>query len=274
MKEVKNYGYVYPERSDEHMIKVKHLRDCNFDENYNYYNTSLKVKFKRSLLWLLLNTVVFLVVRIRHGVRLHGKKNIRKNKKLLKDGAITICNHVFMWDYLCVLMTIKPRLQRHIAWKINFEGPNGPLIDWVGGVPVPTDNVRAMVKFKRAKNQILQDKVWLHVFPEGSMWFYYPGIRPLKPAVFKFAVTNNKPVIPYAFTFRERKGIFRIFSKNPFVDLHVGEPILPDTTLPQNEAVEKMHKEAYRIMQELAGILPGNPLYNENQNIDEYKKIF
>ena len=44
MKEVKNYGYVYPERSDEHMIKVKHLRDCNFDENYNYYNTSLKVK--------------------------------------------------------------------------------------------------------------------------------------------------------------------------------------------------------------------------------------
>ena len=84
---------------------------------------------------------------------------------------------------------------------------------------------------------------------------------------------NNKPVIPYAFTFRERKGIFRIFSKNPFVDLHVGEPILPDTTLPQNEAVEKMHKEAYRVMQELAGILPGDPLYNENQNIEEYEKV-
>ena len=25
-------GYVYPERSDEHMITVKHLRDTHFDE--------------------------------------------------------------------------------------------------------------------------------------------------------------------------------------------------------------------------------------------------
>ena len=33
MRKVKNYGYVYPERSDEHMIEVKHLRDINFDEN-------------------------------------------------------------------------------------------------------------------------------------------------------------------------------------------------------------------------------------------------
>ena len=79
MKKVKNYGYVYPERSDEHMIEVKHLRDINFDEKYNYYNKSFKVKFKRAILWVLLNTVVFLVVRIRHGVKIHGKKNIRKN---------------------------------------------------------------------------------------------------------------------------------------------------------------------------------------------------
>ena len=28
--------YVYPERSDEHMITVKHLRDTHFDEHYQY----------------------------------------------------------------------------------------------------------------------------------------------------------------------------------------------------------------------------------------------
>ena len=32
----RNLGYIYPERSDEHMITVKHLRDTHFDENYNY----------------------------------------------------------------------------------------------------------------------------------------------------------------------------------------------------------------------------------------------
>lgn len=28
----KDLGYVYPERSDEHMITVKHLRDTHFDK--------------------------------------------------------------------------------------------------------------------------------------------------------------------------------------------------------------------------------------------------
>ena len=40
-------GYVYPERSDEHMITVKHLRDTHFDENYPYYDKSKWFKFKR-----------------------------------------------------------------------------------------------------------------------------------------------------------------------------------------------------------------------------------
>ena len=265
-------GYQYPERSDEHMIYVKHLRDTNFDEKFDYVDRTFSRKIKKGILWLLLNTVVFLVVNIRHGIRYHGKKNIRKNKKLFKNGAITICNHVFMWDYLGVLQTIKPKMPHLIAWKTNFEGPNGPLIRWVGGIPVPTDNYRAMMKFQKSVDEVLENNEWLHVFPEGSMWFYYPDIRPLKPAVFRFAVKHNKPVIPMAYSFRPRKGIMRIFSKNPLADLHIGEPILPDTTLPPKEAVIKMHKEAYRVMQELIGVKPGDPTYNEDQNIDNYKK--
>ena len=267
-----NLNYEYPERSDEHMIKVKHLRDCNFDETFPYYDRRLWALFKRSVLWLLLHTVVFLVVIIRHGVRIHNRKIIRKNKELLKNGAITICNHVFMWDYLCVLMAISPRLEYHAAWKTNFEGPNGQLIRWVGGIPIPTDNKRAMVKWQQSIDKLLEEGKWLHFFPEGSLWFYYPDIRPLKPAIFKFAVKHNKPVIPMGISFRERKGITRLFTKTPQVDLWVGEPILPDLTLNRNEAIDKMHKEAYHVMQGLVGVNPGDPTYNTNQNIDEYKK--
>ena len=265
-------GYVYPERSDEHMIDVPHLRDTNFDENYKYIDKSRWKRFKKGVLNVLLNTIVFLVVNIRHGLKIYGKENFKKHKKLYKDGAITICNHVFYWDYLCVLQVIKPVMPHLIAWKTNFEGPNGGIIDWVGGVPVPTDNFRAMAKFQRAIDEALENKEWLHVFPEGSMWFYYPDIRPLKPAVFKFAYKHNKPVIPMAISFRKRKGITRLFSKKPLVNLHVGEPILPDLTLDKNESIDKMHKEAYRVMQELVGIKPGDPTYNEDQNIDNYRK--
>ena len=265
-------GYVYPNRSDEHMISVKHLRDTHFDVNYNYYDKTFFNKVKRFVLRIALYLVGFPVCTIRHGLKIYGRENLKKHKELLKNGAITICNHVFMWDYICVLKAIRPRLEYLIGWKTNFEGPNGPLIRWVGGIPVPTDNMRAMVKFKKAIDDVLIDGEWLHVFPEGSMWFYYPDIRPLKPAVFKFAVTHNKPIVPLTISFRPRKGLWKLIGKKPLVDIHVGEPLLVDTSLPKEEAIDKLHKEAYHIMQVMNGINPGDPTYNLNQNIDEYIK--
>ncbi len=265
-------GYVYPDRSDEHMITVKHLRDTNFDEHYNYLDKSLWFKIKRIFLWIALNLVAFPLCTIRHGLKIKGKENLRKNKKLFKDGAITICNHVLMWDYLCVLKAIRPHLQYHPGWKTNFEGPNGPLIRWVGGIPIPTDNIRAMAKFQKAINEVLKNKKWLHFFPEGSMWFYYPDIRPLKKAIFKFSVKNNKPIIPMAISFRKRTGLWKLFGKNPLATLTIGEVILPDLSLGVNEAIDKIHKEAYHAMQTLVGVFPGDPTYNTDQNIDSYQK--
>ena len=264
--------YKYPERSDEHMITVKHLRDTHFDENYTYLKKGFWHKVKRALLWIALNPIVFTVCTIRHGLKIHGRKEFKKHKKEFKDGAITISNHVFMWDYICVLKAIRPHLQYHPGWKTNFEGPNAFFIRWVGGIPIPTDNMRAMGKFQQALNQVLKDGKWLHFFPEGSLWFYYPDIRPLKKAVFKYAVRFNKPVIPITMSFRPRKGIYKLFGKTPLVDLHIGDPLYPDTTLSAGEAIDKLHSTAYHVMQVMNGINPGDPTYNTNQNIDEYVK--
>lgn len=265
-------GYVYPNRSDEHMITVKHLRDTHFDENYQYLEKGFWHKFKRGVLWVVLNILAFPVCTIRYGLRIYGRKEFKKNKHLFKDGAITICNHVLMWDYLCVLKAIRPHLQYHPGWATNFEGPNGPLIRWVGGIPVPTGNIRALAKFQKAIDEVLKRGDWLHFFPEGSMWFYYPDIRPLKKAIFKFSVKHSKPIIPITISFRPAKGIRRLFSKKPCADLHIGEPIFPDKSLPMNEAIDKLHKEAYHIMQVQNGIYPGDPTYNTNQDIDTYQK--
>ena len=265
-------GYKYPERSDEHMITVKHIRDVKLDENYPYLDKSFWYKVKRVFLWIILHLIVFPIATLHHGLKIYGRKKFRKNKKLFKDGAITIANHVFMWDYICVMKAIRPHLQHHPGWKTNFEGPNGPLIRWVGGIPIPTGNMRAMVKFQKAIEEVLENKKWLHFFPEGSMWFFYPDIRPLKKAVFKYAVRYNKPLIPITMSFRPRKGLWKLFGKKPCVDLHIGDPLFPDTSLPVVEAIDKLHKEAYHIMQVMNGINPGDPTYNIDQNIDNYKK--
>ena len=155
-----NLDYQYPERSDEHMITVKHLRDFNPDENYEYLPKGFWHKISRGLMWLAINLVGFPACTIRYGLKIHGREKLKKYKKEFKDGAITIANHVLMWDYLCVLKAIRPHIQYHPGWKINFEGPNGPLIRWVGGIPIPTGNVRAMGKFQKAIGEVLQQNKW------------------------------------------------------------------------------------------------------------------
>ena len=94
----------------------------------------------------------------------------------------------------------------------------------------------------------------------------------LKKAIFKYAVRFDKPIIPITMSFRERKGITRLFSKTPCVDLHVGDPLFPDKTLSAAEAMDKLHAEAYHVMQVMNGINPGDPTYNTDQNIETYKK--
>ena len=104
------------------------------------------------------------------------------------------------------------------------------------------------------------------------MWFYYPDIRPLKKSIFKYSVRYDKPIIPITMSFRPRKGIQKWFGKTPLVDLHIGEPLFPDKDLPAAEAIDKLHKEAYHVMQVMNGIHPGDPTYNTDQNIETYKK--
>ena len=264
-------SYQYPARCDEHMIKVKRKRELTFDENYGYFPHGVLYSVLRGLYWVLLQCVVFPLCRFTHGLKIYGKENLKKNKKLLKNGAITISNHVFMWDYLCVLKAIRPRLSYFPAWKDNLEGSCGRLVRLSGGIPIPTGNMHAMAHFNRAIEQVLERGKWLHFFPEGSLWFFYPDIRPLKKAAFTYAVRYNKPILPITMSFRPRKGLMKLFGKKPLVDLHIGEPLLPELTLSRREAEQKLHGEAYRVMQKMNGICEGGPTYNTDQDPQHYK---
>ena len=172
--------YQYPERSDEHMIEVKKKRTINFDRNYPYFPKGFKYGFIRSLYWIITRTIVFPLMNLSHGLRIYGKKNLRKHRKEYKNGLITISNHVFYWDYLAVIKAMRPRLAYFPAWKENFEGSNGPLIRMSGGIPVPTNDIHAMLEFNKAIEHVLESGKWLHFYPEGSMWFFlsrYPTAK-------------------------------------------------------------------------------------------------
>lgn len=262
--------YVYPERCDEHMIVVKHLRDVVLDENYPYLQKGFWWRVQRAVTWVLYNGVISWLLRITHGLRIYGKENLKKHKKELENGAITIANHVFEWDTLCLTVALHARPFHFPAWAGNLVGPNGPLIRMVGGIPIP-DSIKAMKVFKAAMEEVLESKTWVHYFPEAAMWYFYPDIRPFKKSAFQYAVRYNRPVVPFAFSFRPRKGITKWFTKKPWVDLHVGEPLFPDHSLTTVAATKKLQEEAYHIMQVMVGVNPGDPTYNTDQNPANYK---
>ena len=267
-----NLSFRYPKKCDEHMITVKHLRDVNLDENYPYLQKSSWFKCQRGFLHVCQYTVLPIALYVRHGLRIHGKKKLRQHKALFQGGLLTVSNHVFMWDYICLMVALRPRLGFFPAWKTNLEGPNGPLIRMAGGIPIPTDNLRSMVCFKKAMEEVFAGDGWMHFFPEGSMWFYYPDIRPLKKGVFKYAVTFDRPVLPLTFSFRPRKGIWKLWGNRPLVDLNIGDPIFHDKRLPKTEAIRKLQQDTYHVMQAMGGIHPGDPTYNTDLNLETYQK--
>lgn len=265
-------GYQYPERCDEHMIEVNALRDTAFDENYPYLQKGFSYKCLRGIYWLGLQTVGFLLVKVTHGLRVYGRENLKKHKDAFKNGAITISNHVFYFDLICVLRAIRPHLLHFPAWKTNMNGSNRLWIRMSGGIPIPTDNIRAMIKFKKAMQEVFESDRWMHFYPEGSMWLFYPDIRPLKLAVFKYAVKYDRPIIPITMSFRPRKGLTKLFTKKPQVDLHVGEPLFADKSLTPAQAARDLQSRAYHVMQVMNGIMPGDPNYNTDLDPDRYVK--
>lgn len=262
----------YPERCDEHMITVKRTQNVKLDENYPYLQSGFWFGCKRVLLQFLMHCILPLVLPFSHGLKIYGRENLKKHKELLKGGVITISNHVFMWDFICVMRAMRPRQGFFPVWKTNMEGSNGPLIRMAGGIPVPTDSFAAMKKYKRAMETVLERGEWVHFYPEGSLWFFYPDLRPLKKAVFGHAVKYDRPLVPITMSFRPRTGISRLFTKNPMVDLHIGEPMFADKTLSPVEATKKLQKEAYHVMQGMMGIHPGDPTYSTNLDLSTYQK--
>lgn len=264
--------YVYPDRCDQHMIDVPHLRDVTVDENYPFIDNSFRARCLHLGYTILNRGVISWLLYISHCLKVHGRENLRNNKKLLQNGPITISNHVFYWDFCCLQKVMGARQCRFPAWQTNLEGPNGPLIRVAGGIPIPENNMKALKKFKATMDGVLESKTWLHFYPEGSMWMYYPDVRPFKKAVFQYAVRYDKPIIPMGFSFRPRKGITRLFTKVPAVDLNIGAPIYPDKSLSPVEAARKMQKQAYHVVQELCGITPGHPSYRVDQDPANYQK--
>ncbi len=203
MFDPKTNKYPYPLETDRHYLEIHKDRGLVFDANYPYIDKSGWFKFKQNMTRVFLNVIVFPVATVRLGLKIEGRENLKKHKDVLDGGVISVCNHVHMWDYIGVMKGIRPRRSGLLAWAPNINGENGTLIRMVGGIPIPENTVAGQKAFLKAVSGLLEEHGWLHIYAEGSMWEYYRPIRPFKRGASLIAVSNDKPIIPLGYSYRE-----------------------------------------------------------------------
>jgi len=241
------------------MAKIRgELKDIAFDDTYTYLDKSFKFRFMHAMVYLFIWFVAFPVNRIRYGLKVEGRENIRKNRKLFKNGAFTVCNHIGRWDMISVLQAVRYRAEWIPMYAEPFRGSDNWKMRHVGGFPIP-ESRSGLRKFDQAMDELHEQGKWFHLFPESCSWRFYSPIRPFKTGAFNIAYKYDIPVLPIVLSFRERKGFYNLFSKGePLVTAHIGAPIIPDRTNNRRTEVVRLRDEAHKIMCEMAGII-SNP---------------
>ena len=274
MFDPKTNKFPYPEDTSGHYLEVKVDRGIVFDKNYPYVDYSKGFAFKRFWVRLLLRLIVFPMARIRFGLRIKGKGNLKNYKYLLENGAITIANHVNMWDYICVMKALHNYKWTYLlSWDKNINGESGPLVRMVGGIPIPEHDLEATVAFNKAIKKLMENKNFLHIYPEGSMWEYYRPIRPFKNGAASLAIKNDVPILPMAFTYRKPNAFRRkVFKQIALLTLNVGEPLKANPDLEKTEQIDELTLRAHHAVCTLAGFTNNDniyePLYKNSKRID------
>ena len=254
--------YPYPDDTAEHYLIVKKNNGAVFDDAYPYVDSSPKMRVLQALTRAALRAFVFPAARVRLGLRVRGRSNLKRFREELKNGAVTCSNHVHMWDFIAVLYALRPQKPFVPVWPKNVRGENGALIRLVRGVPVPDTGAHATSVFNRSIGKELEKGGWLHVYAEGSMWEYYAPIRPFLSGTAYYACRYGLPLVPMAFSYRRPGWIRRkIFRQIALFTLSVGEPLFPDSRLSREERREDLIDRSHRAVCALAGIDPDSNPY-------------
>ena len=275
----KTNKFPYPLETDHHYLVVKKDFGLVFDENYPYLDNSKKARFSKKLTRILLVLIVFPLTRIRLGLRIKGKENLKKHKETIRKGVLSCCNHVHMWDYLGIMTAIKPVKPNILVWAPNINGENGKMMRDVGGIPIPENNPRGTEAMMKAVEGLLNDGGWLHIYPEGSMWEYYAPIRPFKRGIAHMSIKYDKPIIPLAYSYRKPNWLRRvIFRQIACFTLHVGEPLSVDRSLPELEQEADLLKRCHEAVCTLAEIDPKDslypPIFHNDKRVDYYTDTY
>lgn len=230
---------------DDRFMNTPIGKERKIDSNYKYIT---KNPFKRFIYWILNYLIAYpvlgIMLKVKHGVKVYGKKNIRK----LKGGAILIGNHTQPLDCGIVSVNVAfPKRNYIVCNKEAVEVTLGRFFTTaLGALPLP-DDLKGLHNLSNTIDELVKKGKTVTIFPEAAIWPYNTMLRPLPSANFHYAVKSNVPVVPFCVTYRYAKGK-NYLNKKPKIDVHILEPIYPDTALKPSEAKMKLAEQTEAAM--------------------------
>lgn len=187
-------------------------------------------------------------------------KEIRgiENFLAVKDrGVIITCNHFNVCDNYAVWRAIKPYVgKKERLYKVIREGnytnsppPFGMILRHCNTLPL-SSNKDTMKKFIRAINTLLKRGKKILIYPEQGMWWNYKKPRPFKNGAFRFAVSNNAPVLPFFITMEDSDVLDPDGFFVQSYTVNILPAIFPKDNLSKNENIEYLKEENYRVWKE------------------------
>lgn len=268
---IHNPDMAYPVTDTQHMVLSEKKHDYVYDRNFPYrlkgfpYNV-YKVLMKAFML-LLAQPVCF----FRYAVKVSGKENIKKYRALTgKKSIISVSNHSIEWDIIILYTARYFHFAEYPLWKEGAESSSGMLYRLAGGLVIPAGSARGIAYAYKNMDDVVKEGKWLHVFPEAACWPCYPAVRSFQTGAFQAAVENEMPVLPMAIKHRAPKGIYKLFKKHPNSRVIIGEPVIPDLSLPKRDAIEDLTKRSRQAVMKLLSINSEE----QNQAIRDYFKTY
>lgn len=255
---VPDLGIDYPvEDPLSRIVPVRKVRDIKTDESYPFLDDSLKFRFWYNLVYLVAADIFLRVyMRLGFGLKVKGREILKKYKKELSGSYVTVCNHCFRLDGLCVHLAIGRKLRIPMLSDL-LTGSDWFILKHFGGIPLADGSLSATRKFNAAFDEFNRRGEVVHVFAEARSWPFYKPLRPFQKGAFTMAYRWGAPVLPLNLSYRPRTGIYRLFGKKnvPLLTINIGTPIFPDKTAPRKAEVDRLLVETHAAICRLGGIV-------------------
>lgn len=196
------------------------------------------------LTYLIAIPILFLVLKVRYGLRVKNRKVLRK----VRGKAVFLYgNHTQAADSFIPQAGIALWRKVYILSNPDATSIKGikTIVAMLGAIPLPNTrtNYRASVNFMKALDYYVGKRKMIAVYPEAHIWPYYTGIRPFLANSFIYPVNYGAPTIGMVTTYRRRR-----FFEKPGLTVTLSEPFYPDRSLSKKTARDELRGKVYDFM--------------------------